>query len=206
MTEKERNKVRDEKRDSIFKEYLGCTYPRARKLLIQELLFDMIKECGDDICHCKGCEQKIKNCKDLSKDHKVSWRKTKDFEGSKELFWDLDNCKWSHVFCNMSRSSAGEGRCKFFGVDVHQDRYRSRIWHDSNRYYLGSYREDSDAAIAYDLFIILFKDSCGILNFSENRENYKKFLSTRYVELKKTDLARELGKLIIIFKELYNVR
>jgi hypothetical protein len=72
---------------------LGLPHGTAVHRLRKSILFHLLKKLGENVCFkCSGIIDKIE---ELSIEHKKPW------EGvSAELFWDLDNIAFSHLYCN----------------------------------------------------------------------------------------------------------
>lgn len=73
---------------------LGMPYGTATNRLRKIILFDFIKRCNEDWCF--KCGVRILNLEDLSIEHKIPW-----LHNSSELFWDLSNIAFSHIWCNV---------------------------------------------------------------------------------------------------------
>ena len=72
---------------------LGMPFGTANAKLRKQILFQLIKRLGEDICF--RCEKKIQDITELSIEHKKPW-----FNIDSKLFWDLDNIAFSHLQCN----------------------------------------------------------------------------------------------------------
>ena len=83
----------------IDSDFLGADFFKADRLLKKMILFSLVVETDRDTCY--RCGLKIESEKELSIDHKVSWRKS---ESPKELFYSLDNIAFSHLSCNAGAS------------------------------------------------------------------------------------------------------
>lgn len=72
---------------------LGMPHGTASNRLRKNILFNLLKKHGENVCF--KCSEVIDKVEDLSIEHKKPW------EGiSADLFWDLDNIAFSHMFCN----------------------------------------------------------------------------------------------------------
>ena len=83
-------------------ETLGMPHGTATNRLRKKILFHLLKKYGEN--YCFRCSELIEVVDDLSIEHKKSW------EGiSADLFWDLENIAFSHLFCNRpDRPSHGD--------------------------------------------------------------------------------------------------
>ncbi len=167
---KEREDKRAAVRNREFRSQIGIGYSNARKRLIRSILFDMIVEAGDDTCVI--CNRKIRTVDKLTKQHILPWRKTKDFEGSKERYWDLNNCLWAHSLCNLGQPKCGKGQSGIRGVSKGRHSWEVKICYLGKVRCLGSFKDISDAGTAYDLGVIIFHEGDGLLNFEEKRLTY----------------------------------
>lgn len=72
---------------------LGMPHGTATGRLRKMVLFHLLKKHSENIC--VRCNKEIENVDDLSLEHIKPW------EGiSADLFWDLNNISFSHIFCN----------------------------------------------------------------------------------------------------------
>jgi len=72
---------------------LGMPYGTATNRLRKNILFHFLIRLKENMCHV--CGKEIKTTDELSIEHKKPW------EGiSADLFWDLENIAFSHLFCN----------------------------------------------------------------------------------------------------------
>jgi hypothetical protein len=72
---------------------LGMPHGTASNRLRKILLFHQLKKHGENIC--VRCWKLIESVDDLSIEHLKPW------EGiSADLFWDLNNVRYSHLYCN----------------------------------------------------------------------------------------------------------
>jgi hypothetical protein len=82
--------------------FLGMPHGTAIARLRKMVLFNLLKKHNENICHT--CGNLIERIEDLSLEHKKPW------EGiSVELFWDLDNIAFSHLFCNRPHRFTSSG-------------------------------------------------------------------------------------------------
>src|SRR5271157_75691 len=73
---------------------LGMTFGRARVILQRQIFLSLAQATGRDMCY--RCGKRIEKWQDLSVDHKQPW-----LDVSAELFWDLNNIAFSHLYpCN----------------------------------------------------------------------------------------------------------
>lgn len=78
---------------------LGMYPGTANARLKKRLLFDFAKKLNFDICY--RCGERIEDEFDLTIDHKVPWRHSKN---PVELFFDIDNIAFSHYGCNSGNA------------------------------------------------------------------------------------------------------
>jgi hypothetical protein len=72
---------------------LGMPWGTANNRLRKMILFHLLSKHQENVCY--KCDNVIDNIEDLSIEHKNPW------EGnSVELFWDMENIAFSHMFCN----------------------------------------------------------------------------------------------------------
>lgn len=72
---------------------LGMPHGTAANRLRKILLFNQLKKHSENVC--ARCGKSIETVDELSIEHLKPW------EGiSAELFWDLNNVAFSHLFCN----------------------------------------------------------------------------------------------------------
>lgn len=82
---------------------LGMPHGTATNRLRKNILFHLLKKHDEN--RCFRCEGLIESVEDLSVEHKRPW------EGiSAELFWDLENVAFSHLFCNRPDRPSRAGR------------------------------------------------------------------------------------------------
>lgn len=79
-------------------EILGMAWGTAAHRLRKEVMFSLVKKCGEDVCF--RCGNKIETALDLSLDHMEDWENV-----DVALFWNVDNITFSHRKCNTK--SAG---------------------------------------------------------------------------------------------------
>lgn len=73
---------------------LGMPFGTACGQLRKKILFHLLQKLNEDVCY--RCSKKIKELKNLSIEHKLSW-----LDVSPNLFWDLNNIAFSHLSCNV---------------------------------------------------------------------------------------------------------
>ncbi len=72
---------------------LGMPHGTANGRLRKSILFHLLTRLKENVCYV--CGEEIKTPDELSIEHKKPW------EGvSADLFWDLENIAFSHLFCN----------------------------------------------------------------------------------------------------------
>ncbi len=72
---------------------LGMPFGTATQRLRKIIIFSLVQETGKDICF--KCSSKIERVEDLSIEHKQPWLYI-----STDLFWDISNIAFSHIWCN----------------------------------------------------------------------------------------------------------
>jgi hypothetical protein len=91
---------------------LGMPLGTANNRLKKNIMFDLVKKCGEDICY--RCKEKILTVEEFSVEHKENW-----LNNNPELFWDLNNITFSHLKCNVShknpRVTHGSARYNIYG-------------------------------------------------------------------------------------------
>ena len=86
---------------------LGMPHGTANGRLRKNILFHLLTRLKENICHV--CGEEIKTPDELSIEHKKPW------EGiSAELFWDLNNIAFSHMFCNRPHRNTGGAETQRF--------------------------------------------------------------------------------------------
>jgi hypothetical protein len=83
-----------------YKEQLGVDYGTAQNQLRKNILFELVKGAGLDVCY--RCDKVIETPRQLSIEHIDAWRNEPD---AKELFFDLKNITFSHLSCNSQAQS-----------------------------------------------------------------------------------------------------
>lgn len=78
-------------------EQLGMPFGTANGRLRKSLIFHLVKQLNQDICH--RCKKHITELSDFSIEHKISWLHS---ESPIELFFDMENISFSHLKCNIS--------------------------------------------------------------------------------------------------------
>jgi len=89
-------------------DFLGVSYGTAQNKLKKLIMFDLLKQQGNNICY--RCGKEIETADELSIEHKKAW-----FNISIELFWNLDNVAFSHFTCNSGNHVIGAERDKKTG-------------------------------------------------------------------------------------------
>jgi len=87
----------ERKRAREISRQLGMSHGAARNLLVNELMYNMIKDLGKNTCF--RCREMISSPDDLSIDHIEPWEGAED---ARKKFFDLDNIAFSHRSCNSS--------------------------------------------------------------------------------------------------------
>ena len=79
---------------------LGMPHGTATHRLRKNILFHLLVKLKENICF--KCSEVIDNADDLSVEHKKPW------EGiSADLFWDIENIAFSHLYCNRPHRNPG---------------------------------------------------------------------------------------------------
>lgn len=79
---------------------LGMSHSTATNRLRKNILFHLLKKHSENICF--KCSKVIDKVEHLSVEHKKPWESI-----SAELFWDLENIAFSHMFCNRPNRPSG---------------------------------------------------------------------------------------------------
>lgn len=80
---------------------LGMPHGTAVNRLRKNILFHLLKKHGENICF--KCGKEIETADTLSIEHKEPWQSNL----SSQLFWDLENIAFSHMFCNRPHRNTG---------------------------------------------------------------------------------------------------
>ena len=99
-------------------EQLGMPLGTASAKLRKNILFNLLKETGKNICY--QCGKLIDNEDELSIEHKIPYL---DSEDPKKLFFSLDNIAFSHLKCNIGAARHPITKMKV----IHQDRARNGL-------------------------------------------------------------------------------
>ncbi len=165
----------------IWKEQLGMDFGKANQQLFKMMVWKMATICGMD--KCSHCKQPIEKPNDLSLEHKEPWRGIEGRPARPELFWDLDNIAFSHIWCNAGSPTRGKGARMTCGVDKYTNtnnrgytKYRARLGMNSKLIDLGYWDSELEAGVAYDYGVMHFRNGCGILNHEVLRQQYKDYL------------------------------
>lgn len=76
---------------------LGIPFGTAMGRLRKQLIFQLVRDCGKDICI--RCGKPIRSLEEFSIDHRKPWLDTKN---PVKLFYSLNNIGFSHLTCNVS--------------------------------------------------------------------------------------------------------
>ena len=166
----------------LWKQQLGMEFGKANQRLFKMMVWKMATKCGMD--KCSHCKQLIEEPDHLSLEHIQPWRGIEGRPARPELFWDLDNIAFSHIWCNSGSPTRGQGNRKYFGVDDYSDsrgdknykKIRSRLGMNNRLIDLGYWDCEIKAAISYDLAVMYYRKGCGVINFESCREEYKEYL------------------------------
>lgn len=166
--------------DDKVNEILGMNYQTARSQLERKILWYMAKQLNKH--NCFQCGFEIKDSDDMSIEHMKPWggNEGKGIKPDASLFWNMDNIAFSHKICNVAGGPGGSGKYTFVGIHDYIDKrktpefqgIRSMITINSKSIVLGVYQTQEEAAIAYDLGLIVYRDGIGKLNFPQFREQY----------------------------------
>lgn len=142
---------------------LGLHKSSAQRKLVRILLFEYVKNSGDNFCW--QCGEEITELDKFSIEHKKPWSCAED---PKQAYFDLDNVTFSHLSCNSQkiRNSPHRRKLTAFDLDIAKDRlvrnpagfryvrlykqkevikYMARVPHWKNgkriKYYFGKARE-----------------------------------------------------------------
>ena len=74
------------------KDQLGKSISAARAILLKQILWRYLDSAGDVLCF--RCSERMSS-NDFTLDHVEPW-----WNSSSDLFWDLDNVRFSHHRCN----------------------------------------------------------------------------------------------------------
>lgn len=83
---------------------LGMSSSRAGAKLTRIVLFDIVRRSGLNIC--LRCGAPIETIAEFSLDHEKPW-----LHVSADLFWDVNNIKFSHRRCNSGARRSRPQRC-----------------------------------------------------------------------------------------------
>ena len=75
---------------------LGIPFGTANGRLKKAIMFDLV--CKLRLNLCFHCNMEITNVDQFSVEHKIPWLNS---DNPKELFYDLNNIAFSHLFCNV---------------------------------------------------------------------------------------------------------
>lgn len=79
---------------------LGMPYGTANGRLKKNIMFDLVCKLRLNLCfHCK---MEITNVDQFSVEHKIPWLNS---DAPLELFFDLNNIAFSHLFCNVEAAA-----------------------------------------------------------------------------------------------------
>ena len=153
----------------IKSEQLKMPYGTASQRLRKNIMFDLVKKCGLDICY--QCGKKIENIDDLSIEHKTPWLHSDDPEG---LFYDMNNIAFSHLKCNTDNKRHATrkvriGKTGYIGVHYESSQvknYTNRYRASVNNKTLGRFFTAEEAAIEVDKELIKIYGQDTIINKS----------------------------------------
>lgn len=101
------------------KQQLGVNKSTAQAILLKDILWKLIQETNQTKCFVCGEEMTRET---FSIEHKEEWLNK---ENAKELFFDLNNISFSHLSCNISRSSKRKRSAKH-GTSTMYNTYKCR--------------------------------------------------------------------------------
>jgi len=146
---------------------LGMPFGTASSKLRKQILFNLLKKYGENICF--KCKKEILNEEELSIEHKEPWLHSKS---PKELFFDINNIAFSHLMCNITvhrTKFTTYGTSKYKGVyfdktGTRKKRWRAVISEENKITKLGRFLTEKEAAIAYNNKAIELYGERAILN------------------------------------------
>jgi len=115
---------------------------KARNDLNNSILFNLVKECGDNVCY--RCGKTIEKVEELSIEHKEPYLFS---ENAKELFFDLNNITFSHRKCN----------CITHRKNLRSEDEKGLNANEINKKYLGMTYAAAKNTLFYDLLFIYTK-------------------------------------------------
>jgi len=75
---------------------LGLPFGTAQNKLRKNIMFDLVQKLNLD--NCFHCKKKI-TLETFSVEHKIPW-----LDNNKELYWNLENIRFSHLKCNVGNA------------------------------------------------------------------------------------------------------
>lgn len=171
-------------------EVLGGCYNTMNRRLFNNIIFDLASKLNLTTCH--RCKNQIKCVDEMSLDHKINWCWAEDKDKS-ELFYDVNNIAFSHQTCNYSARVHMDKTSKYVGVYKtinKNNKDPKKIWkvefrEGQGKHFLGRYETEEEAAQAYDMGIVKFRNGNGVLNFPEKFEEYKQRIAEGWPENRK---------------------
>lgn len=93
----------NKKRATQLEQPFGTACNRLRK----SIMFNLLVRHNENVCH--KCSKPIEKIEELSIEHKTPWL---DSKNPKELFFDLSNIAFSHLFCNVKSARRSFSKTK----------------------------------------------------------------------------------------------
>lgn len=115
-------------------EQLGIPYGTACNRLRKSILFRMVQKLNLDVCSL--CGKLIEDNKQFSIQHDTPWL---DSESPIELFFDLDNISFAHLFCNGAAARHKKG-LTHGKADTYRQGCRCSDCTEANRTKVAQYR------------------------------------------------------------------
>jgi hypothetical protein len=167
-------------------ELLGMSFGKARHKLIKKIIFEWSQKCN--LNNCTKCKKLISNIDDFSIEHIIPWMSGETDEQKRELFYSISNIGFSHFHCNCASANLGKGKSGYNGVSEYYDKrkgyknWRAMLNVNGKRMTLKHSNDPIEAAEAYDLGILKYRNGEGILNFPEKIAEYQKQLADGWRE------------------------
>ncbi|GET36256.1 hypothetical protein [Microseira wollei] len=100
---------------------LGIHKSYAQRKLVKMILFEYVKNAGDNICWQWG--EKITEYDEFSVEHKQQWSSA---ENPQKAYFDFDNIAFSHRACNIQkiRNSPHKRKLTAFDTEIAKDRLK----------------------------------------------------------------------------------
>ncbi len=208
--------------DKKLENVLGMKIQTAKGKLERLMILDAYRKLGMGNCH--RCGFSIDSVEEMSIEHKRSYggNVAKGIESNPDLFWDLDNICLSHYWCNCSAGCGGSGAYKYTGIHNFHDTRGNKNYHyiraeitiKGKSKVLGCYKTQEEAAIAYDIGNMVYRNGRAKLNFESLRDDYISILKDHdtsdpdeFFNLRKSpvkDIVGRLYQILILTKTTDN--